>query len=197
MHVLKHIGITFTGIIFLLSGCMRSSNQSIPDAPPPYPSFPIPQERYQSAQVYGGQPSTSTYIPPYSDASSYQPPTPSSKSLYTPPPSTPPTQASFSERPFQTQPHPNSQGYPKQKANTVRFTLEAKDNLWALVQDSQGTELEWLKMKTGETASLSYSGALTITCSSGNKLIIKNKLGKKIETNPNSSGISIVRLPSK
>jgi hypothetical protein len=196
MQNLKHKGITLIGIIFFLAGCSSSSNQTIPDAPPPYPSFPIPQERYQSAQVYGGQPSTSTYVPPFSDtSSSYQSPTPSPKSVYAPPPSSPPTQNSFTKRPFQTQ--TNSKGFRGQKANTERFTLEAKADLWALVQDSQGTELEWLKMKTGETASLSYSGSLTITCSSGNKLVIKNKFGKKIETNPNSSGISIVRLPSK
>lgn len=196
MQNLKHIGLTFIGIIFFLAGCMRSSNQTIPDAPPPYPNFPMPQERYQSAQVYGGQPSTSAYIPPYNDAStSYQPPAPTSKTFYAPPPSSPPTQSSFTERPFQTQ--TNSKEFRGQEDNTKRFTLEAMADLWALVQDSQGTELEWLKMKTGETASLSYSGSLTITCSSGNKLVIKDKFGKKIETNPNSSGISIVRLPSK
>ena len=77
---------------------------------------------------------------------------------------------------------------------TSHYTLEAKADLWALVQNAKGVELEWLKMKAGEKATLSYQEALTITCSSGNELVILDKKGKRIDTNPNSSGISIVRL---
>ena len=89
-----------------------------------------------------------------------------------------------------------SQPYPRQgqETNSARFTLEARADLWALVQDDKGAELQWLKMKPGETSTISHSGDLTITCSSGDKLLIKDKFGKKIETNPNASGISIVRL---
>ena len=78
----------------------------------------------------------------------------------------------------------------------TRFTLEANADLWALVQNSEGVELEWLKMKKGESAKLHHSGRLTITCSSGNQLIIKDKDQKVVQTTPNKSGISIVRLPS-
>ena len=62
--------------------------------------------------------------------------------------------------------------------------MEAKADLWALVQDAQGVELEWLKMKTGESASLYHSGELTITCSSGNKLIIKDKTRNPLTPTP-------------
>ncbi|MDA8989030.1 hypothetical protein N9H22_01030 [Opitutales bacterium] len=191
MHDLRLIGITFLGIILLFTSCRKSSVTSIPNAPPPYPSFPVPQERYQSSQVYGGQPSNSTYIPPYSEPTNYQKSVSSeNQSFYTPPPAVPPRQRIYKNPTLQSQPYPR-QG---QETNSARFTLEAKADLWALVQDDKGAELQWLKMKPGETSTISHSGDLTITCSSGDKLLIKDKFGKKIETNPNASGISIVRL---
>ena len=190
MHNLRLIRITFLGIILSFTSCRRSSVTSIPDAPPPYPSFPVPQERYQSSQVYGGQPSTSAYIPPYSEPTYQAPLSSENQSFYTPPPADPPMQRIYKNPALKNQPHPRQ----RQETNPARFTLEAKADLWALVQDAQGTELQWLKMKPGETASISHGGALTITCSSGDKLLIKDKFGKKIETNPNASGISIVRL---
>ena len=51
-------------LLFSITGCKSSSMQSVPDAPPPYPNFPVPQERFNSAQVYGGQPSNAPYVPP-------------------------------------------------------------------------------------------------------------------------------------
>lgn len=170
---------------------------SIPDAPPPYPSFPVPQERYNSAQVYGGQSGTMPYVPPYAS-----PPTAtqdSAPSFYTPPPASPPSQHSFYQQPAYkiSPPVPTSSARnEKNQGSSARFTLEAKADLWALVQDSEGVELEWLKMKTGDSAHLHHTGALTITCSSGNQLIIKDKNQKPINSNPNPSGISIVRLPA-
>ena len=167
---------------------------SIPDAPPPYPSFPFPQERYSSAQVYGGQNMPTTYIPPYSPPNTSlnreQPPT-----FYTPPPVPPPSQPSTLQQSSQkftpSSPSPYNRSSSRESA---LYTLEAKADLWALVQNEKGVELEWLKMKAGETATLNYQEALTITCSSGNQLVILDKKGKRIDTNPNSSGISIVRL---
>jgi hypothetical protein len=189
------LAVPFMMAIFV--GCRSTSVHTIPDAPPPYPSFPVPQERYNSAQVYGGQTSNVPYVPPYSSpptATKVSPP-----SFYTPPPASPPSQHSFAQQPAFS-PNQSQTSYPginkKNNSASARFTLEAKADLWALVQDAQGVELEWLKMKTGESASLYHSGELTITCSSGNKLIIKDKNQKPINTNPNSSGISIVRLPA-
>ncbi|MDC0369336.1 hypothetical protein OAN13_06535 [Opitutales bacterium] len=191
MHDLRLIRITFLGIILSFTSCRKSSVTSIPNAPPPYPSFPVPQERYQSSKVYGGQPSTATYIPPYSEPTNYQAPLSNeNQSFYTPPPADPPRQRIYQNPTQKRQPYPGQ----RQETNSARFTLEARADLWALVQDTKGTELQWLKMKPGEIASISHGGALTVTCSSGDKLLIKDKFGKKIETNPNASGISIVRL---
>lgn len=191
MHNLRLIRIILLGIILSFTSCRKSSVTSIPNAPPPYPSFPVPQERYQSSQVYGGQPSTAIYTPPYSETTNYQAPLSNeNQSFYTPPPADPPRQRIYQNPTLKSQPYPGQ----RQETNSARFTLEARADLWALVQDAQGTELQWLKMKPGETASISHGGALTVTCSSGDKLLIKDKFGKKIETNPNASGISIVRL---
>ena len=184
-------------LAFLIGGCRGTSTTSIPDAPPPYPSFPVPQERYNSAQVYGGPPNSSSYIPPYTPPQTTN--AESGTTFYTPPPSIPPThQSASTSSSFGYTP---TNVYSQKKAiktslNTARFTLEANADLWALVQNSEGIELEWLKMKKGESAKLHHSGALTITCSSGDQLIIKDKDQKVVQTNPNASGISIVRLPS-
>jgi hypothetical protein len=184
-------------LLFSITGCKSSSMRSVPDAPPPYPNFPVPQERFNSAQVYGGQPSNAPYVPPYSQpASSPQSATPT---FYTPPPASPPSPQAFQPKPVSNYNYNRSYSQPQlQESNTqnARFTLEANAELWALVQDSKGVELEWLKMKKGDTARLHHSGALTITCSSGDQLTIKDKNLKPIQTNPNPSGISIVRLPS-
>ncbi len=193
---------SLTLIIFALSallvGCRNSSSTPIPDAPPPYQSFAVPQERYQSAQVYGGQSSPSPYIPPYSEhsAPSAIPSTPS----YSPPVSLPPRGVFNSPNiPRYSSPkyyNPNRALSNNHDVDSSRFSLEAKSDLWALIQDESGTELNWLKMKAGDTHSIHHQGALTITCSSGHKLLVKDKSGKTIETNPNANGISIVRLPS-
>ena len=83
----------------LLSGCRSSSISSIPDAPPPYPSFPFPQERYNSAQVYGGQNMATPYIPPYSPSNTTLN-TESTPTFYTPPPA-PPNQQGVAQQPVQ------------------------------------------------------------------------------------------------
>ena len=184
-------------LAFLIGGCRGSSTNSIPDAPPPYPSFPVPQERYNSAQVYGGPPNSSSYIPPYTPPQTTN--AESGTTFYT---------LHLLSRQLINLPQLHlllvtlpQMFIPKRKLiktslNTARFTLEANADLWALVQNSEGIELEWLKMKKGESAKLHHSGALTITCSSGDQLIIKDKDQKVVQTNPNASGISIVRLPS-
>ena len=184
---------------FLFVGCRSSSNPSIPDAPPPYASFAVPQERYQSAQVYGGQPNATVYVPPYSESPNSI--SPSISYPYTPPSALPPRpSSSITPPPRYTSPNfynQNKASPRENKASASRFTLEAKADLWALVQDERGTELDWLKMKAGDKRPLHHQGSLTITCSSGDLLIIKDKEGKVIETNPNVNGISIVRLPAK
>lgn len=196
MSVQSHHIFTVVLIVLSLSGCRGSSVRSVPDAPPPYPSYPVPQERYNSAQVYGAQPNNFEYVPPYSGSSSIEQPF---AGQYNPPVAPPPSafpvnrESSYKARKSLYSPRNQSQ---QNTQNAFRFRLEAKADLWALVQDAKGVELQWLKMKAGEVANLQQSGALTITCSSGDQLIIQDKDGKSINTNPNSSGISIVRLPA-
>lgn len=76
-----------------------------------------------------------------------------------------------------------------------RYTLHAEADLWALIQDPNGVELDWLKMKSGDSVPLTYSGPITVTCSSGHKLKIFDNQKNLIETKANQSGISIVKLP--
>ena len=80
-------------------------------------------------------------------------------------------------------------------ASTSRYVLRAETDLWALIQDPNGVELDWLKMKSGESVPLTYSGPITVTCSSGHKLKIFDNQKNLIETKANQSGISIVKLP--
>ena len=175
---------------FILLSCYSRKPNSIPDAPPPYPSFPFPQDKFKNANEYNPSLSpdnahevinsekqdhmSGTYDPNGGKNYNYIPPSapPPSSSIQTP---------AFS--PLAT------------NADTPRFTLTAKGDLWALVQDGKGNEIEWLKMKTGESAFIYDPNALVITCSSGNLLSIKNSNGKDISFDSRGNGISIIRLP--
>ena len=75
------------------------------------------------------------------------------------------------------------------------YTVNAYANVWVLVQDKRGNELEWLSMKSGDEVPIMHRGPLTITCSSSKSIMITDKNGKKIETGNNSNGINIIRLP--
>jgi len=168
----------------LVSSCARNTTPAVPNAPPPYPDYPVPQSHFQYSE------------PPYQP----NPPLLDSGNIQLD------SQASSSQLPYASQDiviptyhqeNLDHAGYPyeqvKQTART-RFSLHAHSNLWALVQNDKGVELEWLKMKAGEKASINHSGRLTITCSSGKDLEIFDARGDKIPTNPNPSGISIIRL---
>ena len=84
---------------------------------------------------------------------------------------------------------------PSSSPSNSRYILRAEADLWALIQDPKGVELDWLKMKKGESVPLTYSGPITVTCSSGHKLKIFDNQKNLIETKTNQSGISIVKLP--
>lgn len=160
------------GGMLVFSGCFRSRPLEIPDAPPPYANFPAPQN-------FRNNPANeSTYSSSQSASNTYIQPTATGSSLASP---SPPSFAS---------PQPNLT-----QTSLQRYTLEADADLWALVQDDKGVELEWLKMKKGDSKPISYSGPITVTCSSGTKLRILDNQNNLVETNSNQSGISIVRLP--
>lgn len=78
---------------------------------------------------------------------------------------------------------------------SAEYTVKAKGNLWVLVQDQFGNEIEWKKLKPGDELPITQSGPLTITLSSPDKADIIDSNDKKMKIDSNSSGISIVRLP--
>ena len=167
-------------------GCARNKVSEIPNAPPPYPDYPVPQSYFDPA-VNPYQPTQTT--PVSVDPGNYQ--LEDSYTNYSPPPNSnfyPPQPVSASG------PSTFIPEMPTNPVEKARFSLHAHANLWALVQNEKGVELEWLKMKAGEKASLTHNGRLTITCSSGKDLEIFNARGDKIMTKPNPSGISIIRL---
>jgi len=168
---------------FLVNGCMPRRTVSIPDAPPPYPTFPLPKQdnlknqkfTHQSnnspeqSNLHGSPPSQSQSDPSYN----YIAPTTATKAS-----------AKSSDRRSN---FTNTKSQP-------RFTLEATEELWALVQDDKGNEIQWLKMKSGEAAFIYEKGPLVLTCSSANLLKIKDSLGQPVEFNSRSNGVSIIRL---
>ncbi len=176
---------------FLTTGCGTRGASVIPDAPPPYPTFPMPQERYQNTGIYGGQsfPHTTNYAAtPNLPIVPQQPDQESGSSYSYKPP--------VSQSPFPSNSSSSQTRHHKPSAEGPRFTLVAKGELWALAQDEQGNEIEWLKMKAGDRASLFHPDAMILTCSSGDLLDIEDANGKPIPFAPTENGISIIRLPA-
>ncbi len=162
------------GIVFF-AGCGGST--VIPDAPPPYPTYSTPG--YDAQTSTDSYPSSSTYIPAphpenrFDKSTTYIPNNTNSYSnIYSPPPA-------------------------KDTIPTLkpRYSIIAQANLWVLVQDEFGTEIDWKKLSEGETMAINHPRPVTVTCSSGSKVQILDSKGKKVDTLSNSSGIAIVRLP--
>lgn len=153
----------FTLSIF--SGCWGGTQNSLPDAPPPYPNSPFPQ-------------STNTYED------------------YVPPPS-PDPRGELMDRNQNTF-NRNKNDYASRTnfhSSQKFYTLESTGTIWVLIQDKFGNELEWISLSPGEKVPLKHSGALTITCSSGESLRIIDPNGKPLQVGETKKGISIIRLP--
>ena len=145
-------------ITLALMNCGGGSSTSIPDAPPPYPGFPMPANP-SSTSSYPTDPQPNRSYPgdyPYSQT----------------------TAVSVPSIPI-----------------SAEYTVKAKGNLWVLVQDQFGNEIEWKKLKSGDELPITQSGPLTITLSSPDKADIIDSNDKKMKIDSKSSGISIVRLP--
>ena len=84
---------------------------------------------------------------------------------------------------------------PNQSSLNPRYTVTAEANIWVLVQDEFGTEIDWKKLSKGESMSITHPRPITVTCSSGSKVKIYDEKGKAVKQLVNSSGIAIVRLP--
>ena len=75
------------------------------------------------------------------------------------------------------------------------LTLEALGEVWVLVQDAQGIELQWKNLREGEQMPIAKNGPISVTCSNGNALRILGKKGKSLVEPKESKGIAIIRLP--
>lgn len=148
-------------VVFLFCSCGGGSVSTLPDAPPPYPGFPIPAQN-TGAEVAAPYPSGGNYASsvPYTGTPNY----PQAQAVLTPPVS-------------------------------ARYMVKAKGNLWVLVQDQFGNEVDWRKLQAGDQFPINQAGSLTVTLSSSDKADILDSDNKKIEINSKNSGISIVRLP--
>ena len=152
-----------------LSSCGTSSPVTLPDAPPPW------QEVTPNGEAI------SNSVPPPSPFGGTNPRLDNS---FTPEP--------FWKRQPSFSPPPPVRATPSSKPN---YTIKAYANVWVLIQDKRGNEIEWLSMKEGDEVPVMHSGPLTITCSSGRSVKILDKKGKKVDTADNSNGITILRLP--
>ena len=157
--LLNSIGISAT---LLFCSCGGGAASTLPDAPPPYPGFPMPSQN-PGSEVAAPYPSGGAYAPtaPYTAPPSYAP------------------QVQESITP----------------AVSARYMVKAKGNLWVLVQDQFGNEVDWRKLQAGDQFPINQAGSLTVTLSSSDKADILDSDNKKIEINSKNSGISIVRLP--
>lgn len=164
-------------LCFFIFGC--GGNPTIPDAPPPYSTYSTPG--------YTPSNSTNTYIsqqPPYAPDTQWDP-------QYRSEGTSPPFSAPYQPQEFYAPP-PQKNSLP---TLDPRYTITAKANIWVLVQDEFGTEIDWKKLSKSETMAITHPRPVTITCSSGAKVQIVNEKGKIVSQPSNASGISIVRLP--
>jgi len=115
-----------------------------------------------------------------------------------PPPDAPPP---YSPTPYggfdaQGKQNENPPSAPKRfPSGTDVLTLEALGEVWVLVQDAQGIELQWKNLKEGEQMPIAKNGPISITCSNGNALRILGTKGKSLAEPKQSKGIAIIRLP--
>lgn len=115
-----------------------------------------------------------------------------------PPPDAPPPYSPTPFRGFDAQgkQNENPPSAPKRlPSGTDVLTLEALGEVWVLVQDAQGIELQWKNLREGEQMPIAKNGPISVTCSNGNALRILGKKGKSLVEPKESKGIAIIRLP--
>ena len=92
------------------------------------------------------------------------------------------TQATVSE---------TTQNYEKKSV----VTLEALEDVWILVQNAQGVELQWQNLRKGERLPVAKQGSISITSSNGKALRILDHEGRPLKEPSEKEGIAILRLP--
>jgi hypothetical protein len=115
-----------------------------------------------------------------------------------PPPDAPPPHPNlFSPAGSQISPNPQApvpgiiQPYVKKSV----VTLEALGDVWILVQDAQGVELQWQNLRKGERLPVSKQGSISITSSNSKALRVLDHEGRSLKEPSEDEGIAIIRLP--
>ena len=75
------------------------------------------------------------------------------------------------------------------------ITLEALGDVWVLVQDAQGVEMQWQNLRKGERMPVAKKGPISITYSNGKALRILDREGRSLTEPKEKDGIAILRLP--
>ena len=74
-------------------------------------------------------------------------------------------------------------------------TLEALGDVWILVQNAQGVELQWQNLRKGERLPVAKQGSISITSSNGKALRVLDHEGRSLKEPTQKEGITIFRLP--
>jgi len=74
-------------------------------------------------------------------------------------------------------------------------TLEALGDVWILVQNAQGVELQWQNLRKGERLPVAKQGSISITSSNGKALRVLDHEGRSLKEPTEKEGIAIFRLP--
>jgi len=84
---------------------------------------------------------------------------------------------------------------PKTTKKKSVVTLEALGDVWILVQNAQGVELQWQNLRKGERLPVAKQGSISITSSNGKALRILDHEGRPLKEPSEKEGIAILRLP--
>lgn len=74
-------------------------------------------------------------------------------------------------------------------------TLEALGDVWILVQNAQGVELQWQNLRKGERLPVAKQDSISITSSNGKALRVLDHEGRSLKEPTQKEGITIFRLP--
>ena len=117
-----------------------------------------------------------------------------------PPPNAPPPHPNlFSQTGTKNKVLPNTEapvsGTNEKKENKSVVTLEALGDVWILVQNAQGVELQWQNLRKGERLPVAKQGPISITSSNGKALRVLDHKGRSLKEPTQKEGITIFRLP--
>ena len=115
-----------------------------------------------------------------------------------PPPNAPPPHPNLFS-PTSNQVSPSTQasvpGTTQSSDKKSVVTLEALGDVWILVQNAQGVELQWQNLRKGERLPVAKQGSISITSSNGKALRVLDHEGRSLKEPSENEGIAILRLP--